>query len=287
LTERAIVFVDLSTALALTMQAGQTILILSTLPLAVAVTTALFGNIVQVGVNVSMEPIKAKMSHLNPVQGLKRIFSMRSVVQLVFMLLKTAVVGIAVTAVLVVVVPDAIRIIFGNLGAALAVANSALLQMALWCGGIFVLLGLLDLIYQKFQFIKEQKMTLFELKRELKESEGDPLMKAVRKELAGEPTVRELLDYVGRCSIIVCEPGRRAIAIFHRPPATPAPMVVVRGSGSDALAIIERAQAGKVRVVEDAVLVGQLYDRALSGVHLTGPDYEQVMWLLNAGAANK
>jgi flagellar biosynthesis protein FlhB len=239
--------------------------LVSAVPLVVVAAVETLVTAIQTGPVFSFEPVKPKLERLNPAEGLKKLFSMRTLVQFALMLLKALIIGAALLLILRLVVPDAIEVIFAGVGGALAIARRTVMLMVFWCGGLFLLLGLLDLVYQRHQWLKDQKMTHQEVKREHREQEGDPMIKNLRRSLAAEPTPVELMQYVERASIVVAEPGGRAIALLYRPSVARWPLVIVRGSGDVAREILERAARARVRQRFDPVLLDRLYLSAVPG----------------------
>lgn len=280
--ERSIPHLNRALVVGLLLESMTLVLALSALPLVVVAVVGTLATALQTGPVFSLETVKPKLERLNPVEGLKNLASMRTLVHFVMMVLKTAVIGIALLLILRLVVPDAIEVMYAEVGGALALARRTLMLMVLWCGGLFVLLGLGDLMYQRYQWLKDQKMSRQEVKREHREQEGDPMIKGLRLSLAREPTPGELMQYVAQASLVVAEPGGRAIALMHRPKAARWPLVVVRGSDEVAREILERATRAKVAVRFDPVLVERLYRHAMPGSPIGEALGAEVMALLPA-----
>jgi type III secretion protein U len=219
----------------------------------------------QTGAVFSIEPSMPKMQNLNPASGLKKLFSMKSLVQFVQMLLKTSIIGAAVVLVLRQVVPDAIRVIHADVGAALVVTKSALMHVFIWCGGLFVILGIVDLAFQKWQFLRDQRMSKSEVKRELKEDEGDPHLVAERKSFGREVGVEDQLRYMRVASIVFAHSDGRLVALAYRPKVHAMPLYVIRAKGKLANQVLSAAQQHKVRLVQDNEIVEGLYPTTTTG----------------------
>jgi flagellar biosynthesis protein FlhB len=263
--ERSIPGLHSANVFGLLIESFYIVMMLSVLPLIVVAVVGTLATGIQAGPVFSIDQVKPKFERMNPAANLKRLFSLRTLVQFALMVLKLLIIGAAMLLILKMVLPDAIELIHGEIGGALAVARRALMLMVLWCGGLFVMLGLMDYAYQRWQFLKEQRMSHQEIKREHREQEGDPLIKGMRKSLAEEPPASELLEYVPRCTVVIAEPGGRAVALFYRRGAVAAPMAVVRGAGDMARDILERARKGRVAIHFDAVLLDRIYGRAAPG----------------------
>ena len=240
-------------------------------PLLVASAVHLFSLWLQTGTVLSLDPVKPKLERMNPAAGLKRLMSMQTVVRLAQMLLKTAIVGAAVALVCVRILPDAIRVVRADVGAAIEVAGTGLMHLMLWCGGLFVLLGAADLGYQRWQFLRDQRMSLDELRRELREDEGDPHVKSARKQSGKELPWDELIGYMRYASVVVTHEDGRLVALILRPAINPAPLVLLRARGSQGRQAAEAARSLKVRRMADDALLEVIFPRAVTGEPVREP----------------
>jgi flagellar biosynthesis protein FlhB len=254
--ERSFESLSTSTMHALVLESLFLLAKLSVLPLVAAALVHTAVLWMQVGPVFSFDPVQPKMERLNPAQGLKRLFSMRSVVTCGLMTIKSAVVAGAITIVCLKVLPDAIRVIHADLGAALEVADTALQHLLLWCGGAFVALGFADLAYQRWQFLKDQRMTIQEVRRELRDDEGDPLVKAARMGLSREGTATDHLGFMHIASLVIRDRDNKLMVYVYRPKQFTNPLFLLRSPGG-ALSqqVLALANTGGVKVVLDDGLV--------------------------------
>jgi type III secretion protein U len=251
---------------------------LSLLPVLVAAVVYTATMWLQVGAIFSLDPVKPKLDNINPVKGMQKIFSMKSVVNFVLMLLKLLIVSIAVALVCRQILPDAIRVIHGDLGAALAVARTALLHLLLWCGGAFLALGAVDFGYQRWQFMKDKKMSIQEVRREHKEDEGDPHIKAERKRAANESGPLDQLQYMHLASLIVRDLDDRLLVFIYRPRQFKLPLFLLRSPGGTASAtVLEAAKKHKVKTVLDPELLAKLFVMGQTGSMLAAEHAGPVM----------
>ena len=239
---------------------------LSLLPVLIAAFVFTASLWLQVGAVFSLDPSKPKLENLNPAKGLKKLFSMKSLVNFTLMLIKSGIVAAAVVLVCRQILPDAIRVINSDLNAALAVARTAVLHLILWCGAAFVLLGAADYGYQRWQFLKDKRMSMQDLKREHKEDEGDPHMKAERKRLAGEGGSSEPMQYMHLASLIVKDHNDRLLVFIYRPKQFKFPLFLLRspGAGTSAEALAAAAK-NRVKVVVDSQLLERLFPMFATG----------------------
>lgn len=247
------------------------VLVASLLPLGCAAAVSVVATAIQTGGVFSVELVKPKLERMNPVNGLKQVFSMRSLVQLVQALLKTAIVGAAVWLVLLKVLPDTLRVLHHDGGAVLAVVGSALMQLLVWCGGLFVLLGFVDLAYQRWQFARDQRMSIQEVRREYREEEGDPYIKAARRQPPEQFSFPALLSNLRAAALVLTDRHGRAIAIIYKPHLFAGPLYLLRANGERAQAVVDKALTLKIPVHESTELLSAMYVEAEPAVPVSDP----------------
>ena len=226
-------------------------------------TTALW---IQVGPVFAFDALTPKFERLDPVAGMKRLFSRKTLVNLLVMSLKTLLIGCAVLLIARSVLPDAIRVIHGDATSAVAVARVAIMRLLLWSGGAFVLIGAVDLAYQRWQFDRDMRMGRSEVKRELKEDEGDGHIKSERKRLNAEPAVDEMLKYMKFATLVLADAEGRVVAIVHRATLGPRPLFLLRSTGAVATQVLRMAAERRLRVVRVDELMPRMFPIAHSGV---------------------
>jgi type III secretion protein U len=267
-----------STLLNLVMESLLLLMSLSFLPVFVAAVIYTASLWLQVGSIFSLEPVKAKLDNVHPVKGFKKIFSMKSVVNFALMLIKLLVVSLAVVLVCRQVLPDAIRVLHADLGAALVVARTALVHLLMWCGAAFVALGAADFAYQRWQFIKDKKMTIQEVRREHKEDEGDPHIKAERHRMAHDPGPLEQLQYMHLASLVVTDLNNRLLVFIYRPKQFKQPLFLMRSPGGLASeTVLAAAKEHGVKVVLDPELLEKLFVMGNTGAILAAEHAGPVM----------
>jgi type III secretion protein U len=224
-----------------------------------AMLAGIAGSAMQVGLNISMEPVSPKFDKLNPAQGLKKIFSMKSVIEFV----KTVVKALAMAAVLWKVILDLMPALMSSAylpAAAIAAAGwDAVLHLVFGGLLLFLVVGPLDFGLQKFQFLKDQRMSKDEVKREHKESEGDPQLKGKRKQIAREMATSAPKETVPGASVVVTNPTHYAVALRYAPGDTPVPIIVAKGVDEEAAVIRRLAEEHGVPLMADPPLARALY----------------------------
>jgi flagellar biosynthesis protein FlhB len=241
---------------------------LSLIPLLIAVVVFLCATWLQTGSILSLDLVAPKLERLNPAAGFKRLFSVRSLAQLLSMLLKSSIIGAAVALVCSQLLGDVIRVIYADASAALSVANTALTQLLLWCGGLFVLLGGFDVLYQRWQHLRDLRMSSSELRREQRENQGagHPHFHALRHDLIRAPLPRQQLEHLPLATLLLHDDTQgRMVALLYRPQHSPDPICLLRGSGSLCEQMFTLAQQHCIPILSDVALVQRLYPSVQTG----------------------
>jgi type III secretion protein U len=213
----------------------------------------------QVGIQISFEPLTPNFDKVNPGSGIKKLFSVKSVVEFIKTLFKAAALG----AVIYVIIRGLLPLVVGT-----ALQRPHTLAIIAWTSIgklmgaatiVFIVMGPLDFALQLWLFKRDQRMTKDEVKREHKESEGDPELKGKRKQLAREMANSAPQKRVGNSSVVVTNPTHYAVAIQYEPGRTPLPLVVAKGVDAEAALIRQLAEAHKVPMVANPPLARALY----------------------------
>ena len=224
---------------------------------AVAALAAVAGSFLQVGGLIVFSRLKPDARHLDPAEGLKRMFSTRSLVNLLKMLVKTLLLAGLLAAVVYGHLGSAV--LFGHLSAdgVMAAAANALLLTLAWAGVIYLVMGGVDYVHQRYEFTKQNRMSVDELRREYKESEGDPVNRSRRRSEHFEAVYSSLTDRV-RVASAVIHSQRNAVALQYRGERD-LPRVIARGEGEAAAHIRRLASEALIPMELDADLAERLY----------------------------
>jgi len=247
------------------------------------VAVGLLSEYLQSGPVWSMDRVKPKFENMNPVEGVKRMFSMDNLVEVAKAIVKTlALVTIgwlAVRSLLpqLVLLPLAAKP--ERVGSALwAVAQPVLV----WTVGLFVLLSLLDWAYQRFSFTKKMMMSRRDIQQESKDNEGDPHIKQQRKQSHQEWSQRNSQQSARGAAALVVNPTHVAIAIEYDRETCPVPVVSAKGEEHIARAMREAAEEAGVPIVRNEALARDMLARAEEG-EVIPPDLfdliaEVILW---------
>ncbi len=221
-----------------------------------------FGAIVQVGPLLSVDPIKPKLSKISLMKGFKRLFSMKSFVEFLKSLIKMVIVGIVISLIIIRHKDTFMALPHMSIGAFVLFNQKVFLEMILGVLAIAALVALLDFIYQRYEFLKEQRMSLKEVKDEMKESTGDPHIRQRQRQIRMERAMMRMMQEIPKANVVVTNPTHYAIALSYTKGVSAAPKVVAKGVDHMALKIRERAEEYDIPIVEDPPLARALYSQA-------------------------
>lgn len=230
------------------------------LPLFLIVVVAAIGaNVALGGFNWSTKPLEPKFSKLNPITGLKNIFSINGLAELFKAILKSVALGGVGYLLIKKDMPEFTQL--GNMPLDMAMAETARIAMkdALILAAVYMLIVAMDVPYQLWRYYKGLRMNLEELKRESKESEGDPHLKAKVRSMQREAARKRMMASVPTADVVVTNPTHYAVALKYKKDGSGAPQVVAKGMGEVAAKIRELARENKVPLVEAPPLARALY----------------------------
>ncbi|HUG22594.1 type III secretion system export apparatus subunit SctU [Piscinibacter sp.] len=220
----------------------------------------------QAGPVFSLERIKPKLENMNPVEGAKRMFSMDNVVELIKAAAKTAALLLIGWLVVRSLLP-ALALLPGArrpelVGAALwAVAKPVLV----WTIALFALLSFIDAVYQRWSFTKKMRMSRRDIRQEMKDDEGDPYIKAQRRQAHEEWSQRNAAQAARGANALIVNPTHVAIAIDYDRETCPVPTIAAKGEEHVARAMREAAEEAGVPIVRNVPLARDLLARAEVG----------------------
>lgn len=249
------------------------------------ITAAIGGAIqwLQVGPVLALEKLEMKIENLDPIKGLKnKFFSARTWIEFAKSLVKIAIVGIVLWQIVKGYLPELVRL--GRLAPLDTAARAAAIldEMVKWALVCFLGVGAFDFFYQRFQFLKENRMTKEEVKKEYKQMEGDPETKArikrARLERMQAGMYRNL--HAGGADVVTVNPTHIACALRFDPTKEGAPRLVAKGKGVVAQRIREIAEQQSIPIKQDVPLARALVKVELNRV-IPEELHEAVAELLN------
>lgn len=250
-------------------------------PLLGSVILALAAGFLQNGIVISAESMKPKFSKISPMSGLKKLFSMRTIVEFVKNLSKIAIVG---TVAFMAVYPElhAIQSLpFGGGEAMLLFLAKLATRLTVGVAIAMFFIALFDLLYQRFQHTKSLRMTKQEIKDEYKQSEGDPVIKQRLRALRQEKARQRMMAEVPKADVVITNPTHFAVALSYRPSEHKAPVVVAKGQDLIALKIKEIAEENGVPVIQNPPLARALFASSELDEEIPLTHYEAVAKIIS------
>ncbi|MFK7855264.1 MAG: type III secretion system export apparatus subunit SctU [Granulosicoccus sp.] len=242
----------------LSQSAISTFLILSAL---VLLPIALFGMLVeflQTGPIFALEKMQPKLENLNPAAGIKKMFSLDNLVELLKTLAKTAVLGVIAWFVIRGAVSELMNLPANEPMLIITAVKSMAIQLFGWTLAVFVAIMALDAAYQQHAYAKKMRMSIRDIKKEHKDNEGDPLLKGQRKQLQQEWSQESANNSSRSASVMVVNPTHIAIAIRYDKEDTPVPTVTAKGQDEQARAMRDAANDAHVPVLRNQQLARRL-----------------------------
>ena len=217
------------------------------------------GNIIQTGLMFSMESITPKLDKISPIEGFKRIFSAKGLMEFVKVLLKVIVLVVIFRSYLFKNLDKIKLMSFHPVKTILENYVFIVQGLLMRIIGALIVLGILDYGYQRYTFRKQMMMTKQEVKEEYKKTEGDPLVKQRVKMQQREFIKKRMLQGVKESRVVVVNPTHFAVALKYKEDMDEAPAVAAKGKGYIALQIKKLAEKYEIPVVENPPLARAMY----------------------------
>jgi flagellar biosynthesis protein FlhB len=233
--------------------------------LVIAMIAGIAANYFQIGFLYSPEAIQMKLEKIDPIQGFKKIFSIRSLVELLKSILKISFVGFIAFAILWKHMDEILFLSQKSIGDALVSIATITVQMGIFCSAGLLFLAILDYLYQKYDFEKNIRMSKQDIKDEHKNIEGDPLIKSKIKQRQREMAMQRMMQEVPKADVVITNPTHFAIALKYDEEKLDAPYVVAKGVDFVAQKIKLIAKENDVITVENRSLARALYSQTEIG----------------------
>ena len=244
--------------------------------LLVAAFVAIIATGTQTRFLFTREKIKPKFSNLNPLNGIRKMFALRNLIELIKNILKFVIIGVVVY-----------QSLKGEIGNSVRTLDMSILQSASWMLGVvmnvmpkvilaFVALAFFDFLYQRWEYERQMKMTKEEIKEEYKMTEGNPEIKGKIKSLQQQMAKSRMMQAVPQADVIIRNPTHYAVALQYDTNKNKAPVVVAKGQDEVALRIVETAKKHGVMVVENKPLARGIYATTQLNQEIP-PDYYGVV----------
>jgi len=240
----------------------------------------LVGNVAQIGFEIHGEALGLKFSSMNPIAGIKRIFSLRGLVELAKSVLKIAFIGAIAWSVVSGYLKEFPALVRWDLGALWSFTAQVTFKIVFYVFLAMLVLSALDYIYQRWQHEESLKMTKQEVTDEHKQSEGDPKVKSRIRSLQRQTAYHRMMAEVPKADVVITNPTHLAIALRFKPDEMTAPRVVAKGAGTIAERIRETAREHSVPIVENKPLAQTLFKMTELGDYIPVELYRAVAEVL-------
>lgn len=267
---------------ALTTEIMKKILVMLLPVFLVAVISAVLVDIVQVKWQPTTKPLQPKFNKLNPVSGLKRLFSKDKLMELLKSVIKIVMIAYLAYS----TIEEQFNILFllydMTLLSGIQAIGDIVINLGIKISVFYLVLGLADFIYQKFKFKEDMKMTKQEVKDEMKNSEGDPQIKGKQRSRMREASRRRMMSALPQADVVITNPTHFAVALKYDTEVCPAPYVIAKGEDYLALKIKETAKEHGIPIEENKPLARMLYHNVEIGTAIPPELYQVVAEILAA-----
>ncbi|MBI5893163.1 MAG: flagellar biosynthesis protein FlhB [Deltaproteobacteria bacterium] len=245
--------------MSLIMDVGKGILI-TIAPMIIAIPiVGIISNVLQTGWLVSTETMSPKFSKLNPLEGAKKLVSVSALAEFVKSLLKLAIVAYVAYVTLRAEVANVPLLIDTDTNGILIYLGKISFKVLLRSCWVLLVLAAIDYAFQRWEYEKSLRMTKQEIRDEMKDIDGNPMIKSRIKSVQRELARKRMMREVPKADVVITNPTHFAVALKYDSKEMAAPIVVAKGQGLIAQKIKEIAKENRVPIVEDKPLARTLY----------------------------
>ncbi len=225
-----------------------------------AAAVGVVANVVQIGFLLSFEPLKPDLKKVNPAEGAKKIFCLKNLFEFAKNVVKVTFLGYLIYRIVLSSIPALLPMCYGTLDDVFPCLRAILKSLACYTVFGYVVIAVVDRLFQQKNFTKQMMMTKDEVKREYKEMEGSQEVKQAQRQfrneiLQGEPPAQA----VKKADVVVTNPTHYAVGIRYRADEAPLPKVVCAGMDAVAKEIREAAVREGIPMMENVALARALY----------------------------
>jgi len=234
----------------------------------------------QTGLMLTGKPLLPKFSKINPLSGVKRLVDARAAIRLVMSLGKVAIISAVAIFMIMADIDEIAALPMMTLGAAMAASGHMTFMLAIKLAALLVVLALMDFAFQKYQHVKDMRMTKQEVRQEMKDMDGDPMMKQRRQRVARQLAMQRMAQQVPQADVILTNPTHLSIALRYDSDSMRAPKVIAKGADFMAMRIRQIATANGIPLVERKPLARALYSSVEVGDEVPEEHYAAVAEIL-------
>lgn len=258
-----------------------TVIVLTVMPIClIAMVLGIIPTIAQTRGLFTMKAAMPKFSRLNPFEGIKKLFSLQSVVGIVKGLIEVIIISVVVYNELQSRLPTILRLMDAGIMQGLGYAALTVYDVVMLICIVLVFVAAADFLFQWWEFEKKLKMSKQEVKEEFKQMEGDPQVKSKIKQRQQQMAQHRMMQDVPGADVVIRNPTHFAVALKYDQDKNRAPQVVAKGADYLARKIVEIAEANDVYCIEDPPLARALYSQVDLGAEIPYELYDAVAEVL-------
>lgn len=247
---------------------------------AIALVGGVLLSYAQVGFLFTTKSIEPKLSKMNPIEGFKKLFSKKSLVELIKSFIKIFLVGYVIYSYITDQIVKILTLPNAEVGGIVAFLGESVISIAYRAGMVLFVMAFFDFLFQKWSHNKDLKMSKQEVKEEHKQSDGDPQVKAKIKEKQRQMAMSRMMSEVPEADVIITNPTHYAVAIRYDKEVSEAPYVLAKGQDLVAQKIKEIAKEEEITIVENKPLARTLYSDVEIGQVIPQDLYQSVAEIL-------
>jgi len=249
-----------TTAIAILGKAAGTTAVSIVLPFVmIVIGVGIFGEMIQIGVIFAFEKLKPSAKKLNVIANLKNIFSKKNGVEFLKSVLKITFLSVLVWKVIAAALPELFTLPRSGVEGVFTAVGGLMTTLLANIAVAYTIIGLADFVWQRYQHHSGLKMSKQEVKQEYKESEGDPHVKGMRRQLQKEMAMQGAVQKVRRSTVLVTNPTHIAVALYYDKGSTPLPIVLAKGEGTLAEMMMREARDAGVPIMQNIPLARGLF----------------------------
>lgn len=251
------------------------------LPVAVPISImGILANVAQSGKILTADPLKPKLEKINPVSGFKRMFSLKAVVDLIKNLIIIIIIAYVGYKFILLNYEQVLNFSSFKVEAILTSLGELIVEILSKVTLVMIIIGVIDFVYQKYQFNKDLKMTKQEVKEEFKQQEGDPVVKGKIKQKQREMSMKRMMQSIPDATVVVTNPTHIAVALKYEENTKSAPKLIAKGQDNIAIKIKEIAKENNVPIIENKPLARLIYSEVELDTEIPYEMYQTVAEIL-------
>ena len=215
-------------------------------------------NFVQIGALFTTKPLVPDLKKIDPIKGFKKIFSLKGFVEFIKSLSKLFIISTVAYNFIMNNISTFQKSLDLGLEESILEIASQIARMGFAIIATLIVLGILDLLYQRWQHNKDLKMSKYEVKQERKEMEGDPMILQQRKQRQREMSMNRMMSEVKDADVVITNPTHIAVALKYDLDEMDAPLIIAKGERLIAQKIKEKAREAEIKIIENKPLARSL-----------------------------